>query len=125
MPLRPLSRADLAALHELAVLADADGFRFVTRLCDDLTLDGVQVDARCEFFVASLEARAASCYAYLRLRTDTASAAYFYERLEYMCLESASATHERSLSGGRGVPATGLGKTSRRELALAESTLVV
>ncbi len=55
MPLRPLSRADLAALHELAVLADAEGFRFVTHLCDDLTLDRVQVAAPCEFFVADVD----------------------------------------------------------------------
>jgi len=55
MPLRPLSRAHLAALHELAVLADAEGFRFGRRLWDDLTLDRVQVDAPCEFFVGNVD----------------------------------------------------------------------
>lgn len=55
MPMRPLSRADLPALRELAALADAEGFRFVGRLLDDLELNRVALDAPCEFFVARVE----------------------------------------------------------------------
>jgi GNAT superfamily N-acetyltransferase len=39
----------------MAALADAEGFRFVRRLVDDLALDRVAIDAPCEFFVALVE----------------------------------------------------------------------
>jgi ribosomal protein S18 acetylase RimI-like enzyme len=50
--------------------------------------------------VAELEARAQLCYAQLRLRTDTAGAARFYERLGYDAIDDASATHRRTLPAG-------------------------
>jgi GNAT superfamily N-acetyltransferase len=47
--------------------------------------------------VAQLEARAEHCYAFLRLRTDTAAAARFYEQLGYEPVTTATATHQRAL----------------------------
>jgi GNAT superfamily N-acetyltransferase len=47
--------------------------------------------------VDTLEARAQNRYARLRLRTDTAAAARFYERLGYHVVSNVSATHERAL----------------------------
>ena len=55
--------------------------------------------------VAELERRAEPCYASLRLRTDTAAAA-FYEHLDYRRVESPSATHQRMLSGSPHASAT-------------------
>lgn len=145
MPIRPLVQTDLPALHELALHAESEGFRFVRRLHGDLTLDHARTDASCECLVAHvdgdrlvavggvtpdpyvddprvgrlrhlyvrpevrgtgigralvahLEARAAGCFATLRLRTDTLAAARFYERLGYLSIESDSATHQRALA---------------------------
>jgi len=50
--------------------------------------------------VEHLEERARSCYAWLQLRTDTETAARFYERLGYLPIRSESATHRRPLCGG-------------------------
>lgn len=48
--------------------------------------------------VAALEHRARGSYVRLRLRTDTASAARFYEGLGYVVVADPAATHERRLS---------------------------
>ena len=48
--------------------------------------------------VAQLERRAATAYESLRLRTDSARAARFYDRLGYHAVPSDSATHVRKLS---------------------------
>ena len=50
--------------------------------------------------VAALEAGAQRCYTQLRLRTDTAVAAHFYERLGYSPISDGSATHVRDLASG-------------------------
>lgn len=55
IPIRPLGVADIPALRELAVLAVAEGFGFVTRFLDDVTLDRVALGASREFFVAVVE----------------------------------------------------------------------
>jgi GNAT superfamily N-acetyltransferase len=47
--------SDLSALREMSGIAEAEGFRFVTRLLDDLGAGRVQLDARCEFFLATLD----------------------------------------------------------------------
>jgi GNAT superfamily N-acetyltransferase len=47
--------------------------------------------------VARLEIRARDCYDVLRLRTDAAGAAAFYECLGYSPMQAASATHSRVL----------------------------
>jgi GNAT superfamily N-acetyltransferase len=52
--------------------------------------------------VASLEARASAAYAVLRLRTDTAEAARFYEELGYSRVIDATATHSRNLPHYKG-----------------------
>ena len=51
---RPLIASDIAALREIAALAEAEGFRFVTRFLDDLVNERVCLDAPCEFFLATL-----------------------------------------------------------------------
>ena len=55
MSIRSLDIGDLPALHELAALADAEGFRFVRRFLDDVALERVALDAPCEFFPALVE----------------------------------------------------------------------
>jgi GNAT superfamily N-acetyltransferase len=146
MTIRPLIEDDIPSIRELAALADAEGFCFLSRFLDELTFRRVDLDAPDEFFVgmrrddrlvaiggvtpdpyvddeqigrlrhlyvrpdarrggigrelvAHLEARATLRYTSLRLRTDTASAAQFYERLGYVPIESESATHQRMLLG--------------------------
>jgi GNAT superfamily N-acetyltransferase len=47
--------SDLSALREMSGIAEAEGFRFVTRLLDDLDAGRVRLDARCEFFLTTLD----------------------------------------------------------------------
>jgi GNAT superfamily N-acetyltransferase len=54
MHTRPLNASDISALGEIAALAEAEGFRFVTRFLGDLELGRVRLDAECEFFLATL-----------------------------------------------------------------------
>lgn len=54
MHTRPLNASDISALGELAALAEAEGFRFITRFLDDLGLGRVRFDTECEFFFATL-----------------------------------------------------------------------
>jgi GNAT superfamily N-acetyltransferase len=53
MHIRLLSGSDTSALRELAALAEAERFRFVTRLLDDLVAGLVQLDAPGEFFLVA------------------------------------------------------------------------
>jgi GNAT superfamily N-acetyltransferase len=153
MTMRTLAIADLAALEELAVVGETEGFRFIRRFVDELTAGRVRLDDRCEFFlgvtahdqlvgiggvtpdpylpdphvgrlrhlyvrrdhrgagigrtlVAHLEGRAQHCYALLRLRTDSAAAAHFYEQLGYEAVQTATSTHQRALRADAREPAT-------------------
>ena len=153
MTIRVLTIVDLTTLHELAALGEAEGFRFVRRFVDELTVGHIHLDRPCEFFlgatvdshlvgiggvtpdpyvqgphvgrlrhlyvrpdvrgaaigralVARLEARAHQCYTLLRLRTDTAAAARFYERLGYTAVIDPAATHQRVLTIDAHTPAT-------------------
>lgn len=51
--------------------------------------------------MTALEARAMDSYAALRLRTDTAAAAAFYESIGYLRIDDATATHRRDLAARR------------------------
>lgn len=54
-----------------------------------------------QMLVAALEQRAGGRYGRLRLRTDTATAARFYERIGYTSTTDADATHVRELHGAQ------------------------
>jgi GNAT superfamily N-acetyltransferase len=56
--------------------------------------------------VTALERRGQGVYERLRLRTDTAAAAQFYERLGYQRVVDPTATHARALRAGADVAAT-------------------
>jgi len=141
---RTLTPADLSIIRDLSRVAEAEGFRFVTRFADECANGGVQLDSPGEYFcgvfeegdlvalggvtpdpyvddagvgrvrhvfvrpefrargvgrmlVDRLEARAQNRYTRLRLRTDRAAAAAFYERLGYRAISNDTATHERAL----------------------------
>jgi len=141
---RTLTPADLSIIRDLSRVAEAEGFRFVTRFADECANGSVQLDAPGEYFygvfenddlvalggvtpdpyvgdasvgrvrhvfvrpefrargvgrmlVDRLEARAQNRYTRLRLRTDRAAAAAFYERLGYRAISNDTATHERAL----------------------------
>ena len=144
METRTLTPADLSIIRDLSRVAEAEGFRFVTRFADECANGGVQLDSPGEYFcgvfeegdlvalggvtpdpyvddagvgrvrhvfvrpefrargvgrmlVDRLEARAQNRYTRLRLRTDRAAAAAFYERLGYRAISNDTATHERAL----------------------------
>ena len=144
METRTLTPADVSIIRDLSRVAEAEGFRFVTRFADECANGGVQLDSPGEYFcgvfeegdlvalggvtpdpyvddagvgrvrhvfvrpefrargvgrmlVDTLEARAQNRYTRLRLRTDRAAAAAFYERLGYRAISNDSATHERAL----------------------------
>jgi GNAT superfamily N-acetyltransferase len=143
MEIRILEVADIGAIHALATEAESEGFRFVTRLLNDLASGAAQLETESEFFkgifdrdslvalggitpdpyiddhqvgrvrhvfvtrayrgrgvgrllMRSIEAQASGRYRRLRLRTDSAAAAAFYERLGYARVTQESATHERT-----------------------------
>lgn len=54
MQTRPLGVSDISALRGIAALANAEGFRFVTRFLDDLGLGRIRLDSACEFFLTTL-----------------------------------------------------------------------
>jgi GNAT superfamily N-acetyltransferase len=55
MTIRPLTLSDLPALEELVPLSEAEGFRFVKRLAEDVGAARVQLDSPCEFFLGCVE----------------------------------------------------------------------
>lgn len=49
--IRPLSTVDLPALRDIAGVAEAEGFRFVQRLLEDVAAGEVHFNEPCEFFL--------------------------------------------------------------------------
>lgn len=55
MLIRHLTRSDIEGVRELGVLAATEGFRFLSRLIEELEQGSAKTDHPCEFFLCAVE----------------------------------------------------------------------